>query len=94
MTLDKFIKAHNEPKPIKPVRRKVVKCYPPTAINGMYVRLVKLSCGHEQEMARSDYSRTGRTVVCFRCTEPRLDGASKATLAAHAGIPQLPPGLK
>ena len=58
-------------KPLKPVRRKVVQCHAPTAINGMWVRLVKLSCGHEQQMARSDYSRTGRTIVCHRCSEPR-----------------------
>lgn len=56
---------------VKPVRRKVVQYHPPRLVNGMWVRLVKLSCGHEQLMARTDYSRTGRTIVCHRCSEPR-----------------------
>jgi hypothetical protein len=56
---------------MKLVRRKVVKAYPPTAINGLWCRRVKLACGHEQDMGNTDYDRVSRTVVCIRCSVRR-----------------------
>lgn len=53
---------------MKPVRRKIVRAYEPTRGQGVWTRWVNLSCGHNQFISASTYSRVPKTTVCHKCS--------------------------